>query len=53
MIHKHRGRARGGAVGADKAPLTTAARVKHITPGELPEAGVYNPTPESNKSIKG
>lgn len=35
----HRGRARGGRIGADKAPLTTAAKVKHVTPGEEPEAG--------------
>ena len=33
------GRKRGGGVGADKTPLTTAAKVKHVTPGETPEEG--------------
>jgi hypothetical protein len=33
------GRARGGGIGADMKPLTTAARVKHVTPGETPEDG--------------
>lgn len=43
VVHHHvRGRKRGGGIGADKSPLTTAARVKHITPGELPEEGVYD-----------
>ena len=52
MIHK-KGRARGGAVGADKKPLTTAAKVKHITPGEKPEKGIDNPVKESMESIEG
>jgi hypothetical protein len=34
------GRARGGGVGADMKPLTTASKVKAVTPGELPEKGV-------------
>jgi hypothetical protein len=34
-----RGRARGGRIGADRAPLTTAAKVKHVTKGEEPEEG--------------
>lgn len=38
--HAHKGRARGGRIGADKAPLTTAAKVKHVTKGEGPEIGV-------------
>lgn len=33
-------RARGGRIGADKMPLTTAARVKHVTKGETPEEGI-------------
>jgi hypothetical protein len=36
------GRARGGGVGADRTPLTTASKVKHVTKGELPEEGVYD-----------
>ena len=36
--HAHK-RARGGRIGADKAPLSSAARVKHVTPGEEPEEG--------------
>lgn len=43
MKHHHGmsvpGRKRGGGVGADKSPLTTAAKVKHVTPGEQPEEG--------------
>lgn len=45
----HTGRARGGRIGANLMPLSTAARVKHITPGETPEEGgpdgktVHNP----------
>lgn len=35
----HKGRARGGRIGANLTPLSTAARVKHITPGEQPEEG--------------
>lgn len=35
----HHGRARGGRIGANLAPLSTAARVKHVTPGEQPEGG--------------
>jgi hypothetical protein len=34
-----RGRARGGGIGANLTPLSTAARVKHITKGETPEMG--------------
>lgn len=33
------GRKRGGGVGADKMPLSTASRVKHVTKGESPEHG--------------
>jgi hypothetical protein len=33
------GRLRGEGVGADKMPLTTAARVKHVVAGETPESG--------------
>lgn len=45
----HTGRARGGRIGANLMPLSTAARVKHVTPGETPEEGgpdgktVHNP----------
>lgn len=42
MHHHVPGRKRGGGIGADKTPLTTAARVKHVTQGELPEEGVPN-----------
>lgn len=48
----HRGRARGGRIGADKAPLTTAAKVKHITPGEQAEEGVED-LAKSEATIKG
>lgn len=34
-----RGRARGGRIGANLVPLSTAARVKHVTKGEQPEDG--------------
>jgi hypothetical protein len=34
------GRVRGEGMGADRTPLTTAAKVKHITPNEEPEEGV-------------
>lgn len=34
-----RGRQRGGRIGADKAPLSSAAKIKEITPGEQPEGG--------------
>ena len=34
-----KGRARGGRIGANLAPLSTAARVSHVTKGELPEHG--------------
>ena len=44
MHHEHGmhipGRKRGGGVGADMHPLTTASKVKHITKGEEPEEGV-------------
>jgi hypothetical protein len=36
---EHKKRARGGRIGADKAPLSSAARVKHVTKGEEPEEG--------------
>lgn len=47
--HEHKGRARGGRIGANLMPLSTAARVKHVTKGEEPEEGgpdgkdVHNP----------
>jgi hypothetical protein len=34
------GRKRGGGIGANLTPLSTAARVKHVTKGEEPEEGV-------------
>jgi hypothetical protein len=34
------GRLRGEGTMSDKSPLTTAANVKHVTPGEGPESGV-------------
>jgi hypothetical protein len=34
------GRKRGGGVGANLTPLSTAAKIKEITPGETPEKGV-------------
>jgi hypothetical protein len=49
---KHVRRARGGRIGADKAPLTTAARVKHVTKGETSEEGV-NSDAHSMKTIEG
>jgi hypothetical protein len=50
---KHtRGRARGGKIGADKAPLTTAAKVKTITPGETSVDGVEDMA-KSAATIKG
>ena len=52
MKHMHGGRARGGRIGADKAPLTTAAKVKHITPGEVAEEGVED-LAKSESSIRG
>lgn len=45
----HKGRAKGGRIGANLMPLSTAARVKHVTKGEEPEEGgpdgkeVHNP----------
>lgn len=36
---EHKKRARGGRIGSDKAPLSSAARVKHVTKGEEPEEG--------------
>lgn len=40
VAHHHtRGRKRGGGIGSDKMPLTSAAKVKHVTPGETPEEG--------------
>lgn len=33
------GRVRGEGIGANLTPLSTAARVKHITKGETPESG--------------
>ena len=38
-MHMHKGRARGGRIGANRMPLSTAATVKHVTKGETPEAG--------------
>jgi hypothetical protein len=44
MKHHHGmhvpGRKQGGGIGANRTPLSTAARVKHITPGEGPEEGM-------------
>jgi hypothetical protein len=45
MHHRHGlsstpGRKRGGGVGADRMPLTTAAKVKSVVKGEQPEEGV-------------
>lgn len=37
--HGKPGRARGGRIGANLMPLSTAARVTHITKGETPESG--------------
>lgn len=37
--HEHKGRARGGRIGSDRMPLSSAARVKHVTKGEEPEEG--------------
>jgi hypothetical protein len=37
--HDRPGRKRGGGVGANKMPLSTAAKVHHITSGEQPEEG--------------
>lgn len=34
------GRMRGKGAGADMSPLTTASKVKAVTPGETPEEGV-------------
>lgn len=40
MEHEeHKKRARGGRIGSDKMPLSSAAKVKHITKGETPEEG--------------
>jgi hypothetical protein len=43
MHHRHGmhvpGRKRGGGVGANLTPLSTAANVKHVTKGETPESG--------------
>lgn len=36
------GRKRGGGIGANLTPLSTAARVKQITKGEEPEEGVHS-----------
>lgn len=36
---EHKKRARGGRIGSDKMPLSSAARVKHVTKGEEPEEG--------------
>lgn len=33
------GRMRGEGMGADKSPLTTAAKIKMVTPGENKESG--------------
>lgn len=43
-LHPHKrargGRLRGEGMGADKTPLTTAAKIKEVVPGELPPGGV-------------
>lgn len=43
MEHKHGmhipGRKKGGGVGANLMPLSTAAKVKHVTKDETPEIG--------------
>jgi hypothetical protein len=49
---KHRGRARGGRIGADKAPLTTAAKVSHIH-GVDSDGGEDLDLAASEKTIKG
>jgi hypothetical protein len=36
---ERRGRAKGGRIGSNLMPLSTAARVKHVTKGEEPEEG--------------
>jgi hypothetical protein len=38
--HGKPGRARGGRIGANRMPLSTAAKVSHITKGETEESGV-------------
>lgn len=48
----HHGRARGGRIGSNLMPLSTAARVKHITPGEQAEEGVEDMA-KSKSTIKG
>jgi hypothetical protein len=35
--HEARGRKRGGGVGANLTPLSTAAKIKEVTKGEQPE----------------
>jgi hypothetical protein len=46
MKHHHGmhipGRKRGGGIGSNLHPLTTAAKVTHITPGEQPEEGDHS-----------
>lgn len=46
MHHKHGmkvpGRKRGGGVGANLTPLSTAANVKHVVKGEEPEGGMHS-----------
>ena len=36
-MHKHPGRKRGGGIGANLTPLSTAARIKEVTKGESAE----------------
>ena len=36
-MHMHKGRARGGKIGANRMPLSTAATIKEVTKGESAE----------------
>jgi hypothetical protein len=49
---ERRGRAKGGRIGANLMPLSTAARVKHVTKGERPEEGEEDMA-TSKKTITG
>jgi hypothetical protein len=44
MLHPHKrargGRLRGEGMGAERTPLTSAAKIREVTPGELPPHGV-------------
>jgi hypothetical protein len=50
--HEHKKRAQGGRIGANLMPLSTAARVKHVTKGEEPEEGNMD-LAKSKKTITG